>query len=89
MMTTTTFDTLKFAKRLKEAGVPVAEAEAISEAFKEVQGELELVTKQDLAFWEISLKSEMKQLEHRMAIKLGSMMVIAIGVVATIVKLIG
>ncbi len=88
MMATTTFDTLKFAKRLKEAGIPGVEAEAISEAFKEAQGDLELSTKQDLAFMELSLKGEIKQLEQRMTIKLGSMMVVSIGVVATVVKLI-
>ena len=75
-MAFTTFDTLKFVKRLKEAGVPEKEAEAISEAFKEVQGELDLATKRDL-----------KELEMRMIKKFGLTMVIAIGVITAIVKL--
>jgi hypothetical protein len=58
-MATITFDTLKFAKRLRNAGVPTAEAEAISEAFKEVQAELDLATKQDLQLSLAETKSEL------------------------------
>ncbi len=47
-MSSITFDTLKFTKRLKESGLPEAQAEAISEAFIDAQGQLDLVTKQDL-----------------------------------------
>jgi len=36
-MATLTFDTFKFAKRLKEASFNEDKAEAIAEAFKEVQ----------------------------------------------------
>lgn len=43
------FDTLKFVNRLKAAGVPEAQAEAFSDAFKEAQGEAELATKADIA----------------------------------------
>lgn len=53
-MSTITFDTLKFTKRLKESGLPEAQAEAISEAFIDAQGQLDLVTKQDL---EIAVKT--------------------------------
>lgn len=35
-MTTVTFDTLKFANRLKSAGVPSQQAEAEAEALAEV-----------------------------------------------------
>jgi hypothetical protein len=34
-MTTATFDTLKFKKKLDAAGLPVAHAEAIADAFRE------------------------------------------------------
>jgi hypothetical protein len=34
-MATITFDTLKFVKRLKDAGVPESQAEAISDAFRD------------------------------------------------------
>lgn len=51
-MSITTFDTLKFAKRLKGAGVPdkqaEAEAEAIREAFSEAL-DTQVATKADIA----------------------------------------
>ncbi|PPK73524.1 hypothetical protein B0F88_10152 [Methylobacter tundripaludum] len=37
-MTAITFDTHKFVRTLKDAGVPESQAEAFSEAFKEAQG---------------------------------------------------
>ncbi len=50
-MATITFDTLKFARRLKDAGVPEkqaeAEAEALSEVFETNTGNL--ATKDDMA----------------------------------------
>jgi len=48
-MSAITFDTHKFIRRLKEAGLPEAQAEAIADAFREAQGEAELATKQDIA----------------------------------------
>jgi len=49
-MGTLTFDTLKFANRLKSAGVPAIQAEAEADALSEVlESNLgELVTKEDL-----------------------------------------
>ena len=61
-MTTITFDTLKFARRLKNAGVPdnhaEAEAEAIKEAFSEAL-DSQLATKQDIN--ELSVKIKLVQ----------------------------
>lgn len=51
-MTTLAFDTLKFANRLKSAGVPAMQAEAKAEALAEAMAEtgkaLDLATKSDL-----------------------------------------
>ena len=46
-MTAVAFDTLKFVKRLKEAGVPEKQAEAQAEAFAEAV-DMNLATKQDI-----------------------------------------
>ncbi len=145
------FDTLKYAKRLKDAGVPdkqaEAEVEALAEALevnlkdlptkddltretgllrrdlkeletslkrdmkelesslkrdiKELEGsqkrdlkELETSLKHDLTESESRLKHEnglmrleMRDIERRMTIKLGGLMVVAVGAVATLVKL--
>ena len=49
-----TFDTHKFIRKLKESGVPEKQAEAISDAFQDAQGEANLATKQDL---EVAVKT--------------------------------
>ena len=60
-MTAITFDTLKFANKLKLAGVPDKQAEAEAEALSEVLeiNLKELATKQDI-------KLEVRELEHRL-----------------------
>lgn len=59
-MSSLTFDTLKFANRLKEAGVPAAHAEAEAAALADVfEADLSsLVTKNDLAIAVAELKAE-------------------------------
>jgi hypothetical protein len=93
-MATVTFDTHKFVQRLRDAGIPEAQAEAISEAFHEAQGEAEFATKQDIAELrhEIELlrrdiDARLALLEQRLTIKLGTLIAVAIGLVATLVKL--
>jgi hypothetical protein len=58
-MTTLTFDTLKFANRLKAAGVPDKQVEAEAEALAEVLGESikasDLANKNDLHDSEIRI----------------------------------
>lgn len=58
-MTAITFDTLKFARRLENSGIPGQQAEAIAEAFKEASGNTELVTKEFLALRLAELKNEL------------------------------
>ena len=81
-MSAITFDTLKFANRLKSAGVPSAQAEAEAEALAEVFD----LAGRDLATKEY-LDARLTQLEQRMTIKLGALMVGAVGIVAALVKL--
>ena len=70
-MGATSFDTHAFVKRLTQAGMPEAQAEVLADSQTKLIDE-KLATKQDL-----------KKLELRLTIRLGSMVVIAIGVVAT------
>lgn len=115
------FDTLKFAKRLKEAGFTEQQAEALADAEAEFI-EQNLATKRDIADikrdikeLEVTLRNEIKQLEvtlrgeikqldvkieqirsdlvrdlkdldYRMTIKLGTLRVVAVGAMATLVK---
>jgi len=59
-MANITFDTLKFVRRLKDSGIPEAQAEAVAEAFKEASGEAELATKQDIERLELRMDGEFR-----------------------------
>ncbi len=69
------FDTHAFVKELTQAGMPETQAEVLARSQATLIDE-KLATKQDL-----------KELELRLTIRLGSMMVVAVGVVAALVKL--
>ena len=78
-MATIVFDTHAFVKELAEAGMPEKQAEVLARSQATLINET-LATKQDLKELELRLK-------HDLTIRLGSMMVVAIGVVAALVKL--
>ncbi|MCK9622245.1 MAG: DUF1640 domain-containing protein [Methylobacter sp.] len=92
-MAAITFDTLKYANRLKAAGaepkVAEAEAEALAEVFELNLNEI--ATREDLKHMEERLNERLEarllQLEQRMIIKLGGVMVVTIVAVATLVKI--
>lgn len=89
-MTAITFDTLKFVQTLQESGFDQKQAEAVSRAFKEAQGEAGLATKSDIGELKAEmreLKSEIRELELRMTIKLGGMMAAAVVITGALVKL--
>ena len=96
-MSDITFDTLQYARKLKEAGVPDQQAEIQAEALREII-EDKLATKIDLKQLENELrkeienvKKEIKSVEERLSYKLtirfGSMLVAAVLVLAAIIKL--
>jgi hypothetical protein len=93
------FDSLTYANRLKAAGMDggLAEVQAsvmtevIQDHFhnlstkQEVQ-QLSLDLRKEIQLLRLEVQKDMQLLEQRMVIKLGSLMVLAIGVVATLVK---
>jgi hypothetical protein len=61
-MSTLTFDTHKFIRRLQDAGVPEAQAEAFTDAFRDVAAEAEVATKRDVERLEGAVKSNIERL---------------------------
>ena len=84
------FDTHAFVKELTQAGMPEAQAEVLARNQAMLIDE-KLATKQDLKLVKEDLQRELREMELRLTynltVRFGSMMVVAIGVVAALVKL--
>jgi hypothetical protein len=78
-------DTLKYVKILEGAGVTREQAEAHVQLITEIT-EGDLATKQDLKIFEINLESKIQQLEYRIIIKLGTLLIIGFTTMATLMK---
>lgn len=85
-MTAIAFDTSAYANKLKQAGVPDRQAEVQAEAMAELVEE-RLATKRDLSELEERLANRMNELEYRLTVRLGSMLVVAVSILAALVKL--
>src|SRR5207244_5286569 len=60
-----TFDTLSYARRLRQAGVPEQQAEAMADATRELVVQ-DVATKSDIAAVEQRLKTEIVGVEQRL-----------------------
>jgi hypothetical protein len=84
-MSTLTFDTLKFSRKLESGGFTREQSIVIAEAVAEVQESnlADLATKGDIK----DMEAKMRELELRMTIKFGLMQAGTIGVLLTALKL--
>src|SRR6266851_3647993 len=79
-VTAVPFDTLKLARQLRDkAGFTPEHAEAAAEALAEAVGGAELVTKSDMTV-------ALRDFEQRLTIKLGGMLVVAVGIILAAVR---
>ena len=74
-MSTIVFDSHAFVKELTEAGMPEAQAEVLARSQANLIDE------------KLATKEALKKLELRLTMRLGSMMVVAVGVAAALVEL--
>jgi hypothetical protein len=79
-----TFDTRTYAKKLKAAGFTEQQAEGQSEALRAVIDE-NLATKADRAACRADLQRDLKELEQRITIRLGGLVVGATAVLAVLI----
>ena len=77
-MSTIVFDTHAFVKELTEVGMPEAQAEVLARSQANLIDE-KLATKEDLKALELRLNHDL--------MRLGAMMVVAVGAVAALAKL--
>jgi hypothetical protein len=80
------FDTLKMAQRLEVAGFSGQQAAGASEALAEALIGADLATKRDVAAAEARLLTAMDLLRRDLTIKLGGMMIIAVGVLLAAIR---
>ena len=85
-MTVLTFDTHEFVTSLKRAGFVEEQAEAVVNTVKKAQTEADLATRADLDSVANNLRYEMRELEHRLTMRFGGMLVVAVGVLAVLIK---
>ena len=99
-MATIGFDTHEFVKRLTEAGMPEEQAEVLARSQATLIDEelatkrdlevLELAMKRDLEAHALATKRDLRELELRLkddlTLRLGSMTVAAVGVVAILAR---
>ncbi len=88
-MTTIAFDTLAYAKRLRDAGVPEPQAEAqaaaLAEALKSSAGEL--ATKADLKELELRLETRLETMKADLLKWVIGLFIAQVGLFAALVKL--
>lgn len=82
-MSAITFDTLKFADTLKQAGVPTLQAEAEARAVAAAIGEVDVATKRDIE----DLRKDMQAMELRLTVKLGAFITVAVGILIAVIRL--
>jgi hypothetical protein len=85
-----TFDTLAYANKLKAVGIEANIAEAHANANAELFGcliEDTLATKQDMRHLEHRLEHNIKDLETKLTLRLGTMMAVGIGILATLMSI--
>ena len=78
-MSSVTFDTLKFVKKLEASGISAQQAEAIAEAYRDASNDQELVTKKDLQLELAPMKADLQINKWMNGLMLG-------GIIALILK---
>ena len=85
-MSVVPFDTLKLAGRLEGGGFTAEQARTAASALAEAMTGAELATKSDLDVLKNDLKNDIVQLEQRMTIRLGGMLVVAVGILIAAIR---
>ena len=89
-MATLLFDTHAFVKQLTEVGMPEPQAEVLARTQAALIDE-RLATKEDLQALELRLSNQIKELDARLkydlTVRLGSMFVVATGLIIAVLKL--
>ena len=81
-----TFDTHKFMPKLEEAGFEPKQAEAVTDAFREAQGQAELATKRDIERLEAKLDTRFERQDGELRLNRWMLGLMLAGVVSLVLK---
>lgn len=84
-MTAVPFDTLKYARKLRDAGVPPDQAEGMADALVDSMAASDLATKSDLQHF--ATKSDLREVELRLTIRMGVIVAAGVGLMLTLDRL--
>ena len=84
-MSEITFDTLQYAKSLKDVGFTEQQAEVQAEAIKKLIDD-KLATKEDIRLLRKEIKQSEDRIGYKLTIRFGGMLVAAVLVLAAIIK---
>ncbi len=78
-------DTLMYVKKLEAIGIPRDQAELQVQIMADIVDK-SYVTKQDFKEFELKVNHQFARLEDRLTLKLGSIMIVGLTALATIIK---
>lgn len=84
-MTAIVFDSHTFVKRLRATGFTEEQAEVIVDASRDALDNL--VTKDDLKTEVTRLETRLEAMEMRLTIKVGGMLIVAVGILIAVMRL--
>ncbi|CAA9892011.1 conserved hypothetical protein [Candidatus Methylobacter favarea] len=85
-MTTITFDTHKFVRRLESAGFSTDQAEAVADAFRDTSAEADIASKRDIRELELKMESRFEQVKGELTLIKWMPGIMLGGVMALILK---
>ena len=85
-MSTITFDTHKFVRKLEDAGFDRKQAEAVANAFYDASADVAPVTRE---YFDVKLKAEIESAKADIVKWVAGLLIAQAAVVATLVKLLG
>ena len=85
-MTTVTFDTHKFIRKLEEAGFESRQAEAVADAFTAAQGEAEVATRLDIERLVAKLDARFERIDGELRLNRWMIGVLLAGVASLVLK---
>ena len=86
-MSAITFDTHQLVKELETRGFTPTQAEGINDALKNALTVAEVATKRDIKELETAMSRDIKELELRLTMKIGTLVVAALGFMVALQKI--